>query len=74
MAASTVVSLPSALLFVLFQRYLVSGFLSGAVRGGAVGSTPVSTDRGLATSSRSISASPKPLRRSRGTNESMTCA
>jgi multiple sugar transport system permease protein len=33
MAASTLVSLPSALLFVVFQRYLVSGFLSGAVRG-----------------------------------------
>jgi multiple sugar transport system permease protein len=33
MAASTLVSLPSAILFGVFQRYLVSGFLSGAVRG-----------------------------------------
>jgi ABC-type glycerol-3-phosphate transport system permease component len=33
MAASTLVSLPSAILFVVFQRYLVSGFLSGSVRG-----------------------------------------
>lgn len=33
MAASTLVSLPSVLLFAVFQRYLVSGFLSGAVRG-----------------------------------------
>ena len=33
MAASTLVSLPSAILFAVFQRYLVSGFLSGAVRG-----------------------------------------
>jgi ABC-type glycerol-3-phosphate transport system permease component len=33
MAASTLVSLPSALLFAVFQRYLVSGFLSGSVRG-----------------------------------------
>jgi ABC-type glycerol-3-phosphate transport system permease component len=33
MAASTLVSLPSVVLFAIFQRYLVSGFLSGAVRG-----------------------------------------
>lgn len=33
MAASTLVSLPSAILFIVFQRYLVSGFLSGSVRG-----------------------------------------
>jgi ABC-type glycerol-3-phosphate transport system permease component len=33
MAASTLVSLPSAILFMVFQRYLVSGFLSGSVRG-----------------------------------------
>ena len=33
MAASTLVSLPSAILFGIFQRYLVSGFLSGAVKG-----------------------------------------
>jgi N,N'-diacetylchitobiose transport system permease protein len=33
MAASTLVSLPSAILFGIFQRYLVSGFLSGSVRG-----------------------------------------
>lgn len=33
MAASTIVSLPSVALFAIFQRYLVSGFLSGAVRG-----------------------------------------
>ena len=33
MAASTIVSLPSVVLFAIFQRYLVSGFLSGAVRG-----------------------------------------
>jgi ABC-type glycerol-3-phosphate transport system permease component len=33
MAASTLVSLPSAILFGVFQRYLVSGFLTGAVRG-----------------------------------------
>jgi multiple sugar transport system permease protein len=33
MAASTLVSLPSVILFALFQRYLVSGFLSGSVRG-----------------------------------------
>ncbi len=33
MAASTLVSMPSVLLFAVFQRYLVSGFLSGAVRG-----------------------------------------
>ena len=33
MAASTLVSLPSAVLFMIFQRYLVAGFLSGAVRG-----------------------------------------
>jgi N,N'-diacetylchitobiose transport system permease protein len=33
MAASTLVSLPSAILFGVFQRYLVSGFLSGSVRG-----------------------------------------
>ena len=33
MAASTIVSLPSVILFAVFQRYLVSGFLSGSVRG-----------------------------------------
>lgn len=33
MAASTLVSLPSAALFALFQRHLVAGFLSGSVRG-----------------------------------------
>lgn len=33
MAASAIVSLPSVVLFAIFQRYLVSGFLSGAVRG-----------------------------------------
>ena len=33
MAASTVISLPTAILFGFFQRYLVSGFLSGAVKG-----------------------------------------
>lgn len=33
MAASTLVSLPSAALFALFQRHLVGSFLSGSVRG-----------------------------------------
>jgi ABC-type glycerol-3-phosphate transport system permease component len=33
MAASTLVSLPSAILFALFQRHLVGSFLSGSVRG-----------------------------------------
>jgi len=33
MAAASLVSLPSAILFGFFQRYLVSGFLSGAVKG-----------------------------------------
>ncbi len=33
MAASTMVSLPSVILFGIFQRYLASGFLSGAVKG-----------------------------------------
>jgi multiple sugar transport system permease protein len=33
MAASALVCLPSAILFGFFQRYLVSGFLSGAVKG-----------------------------------------
>jgi multiple sugar transport system permease protein len=33
MAASSLVSLPSAILFGFFQRYLVSGFLSGASKG-----------------------------------------
>jgi multiple sugar transport system permease protein len=33
MAASTIVSLPSVILFAVFQRYLVSGLLSGSVRG-----------------------------------------
>lgn len=33
MAASTLVSLPSAILFALFQRHLVRSFLSGSVRG-----------------------------------------
>ena len=33
MAASTLVSLPSVILFAIFQRYLVSGMLSGSVRG-----------------------------------------
>lgn len=33
MAAASMVSLPSAVLFGFFQRYLVSGFLSGAVKG-----------------------------------------
>lgn len=33
MAASTIVSLPSVILFGIFQRYLASGFLSGAIKG-----------------------------------------
>jgi multiple sugar transport system permease protein len=33
MAASVVVSLPSVVIFAYFQRYLVSGFLTGAVKG-----------------------------------------
>jgi multiple sugar transport system permease protein len=33
MAASVMVSLPSVALFAFFQRYLVSGFLKGAVKG-----------------------------------------
>jgi multiple sugar transport system permease protein len=33
MAASTLVTLPSVILFGFFQRYMVSGFLSGAVKG-----------------------------------------
>ena len=33
MAASVVVSLPSVVIFAYFQRYLVSGFLKGAVKG-----------------------------------------
>ena len=33
MAASVVVSLPSVVIFAWFQRYLVSGFLKGAVKG-----------------------------------------
>jgi ABC-type glycerol-3-phosphate transport system permease component len=33
MAASVVVSLPSVVIFGYFQRYLVSGFLTGAVKG-----------------------------------------
>jgi ABC-type glycerol-3-phosphate transport system permease component len=33
MAASTLVSLPSAILFAVFQRHLVGSFLSGSVRG-----------------------------------------
>lgn len=33
MAASVLVSLPSVVLFGIFQRYLVSGFLGGAVKG-----------------------------------------
>jgi ABC-type glycerol-3-phosphate transport system permease component len=33
MAASTLVTLPSVLLFGFFQRYMVSGFLAGAVKG-----------------------------------------
>ncbi len=33
MAASSLTCLPSAILFGIFQRYLVSGFLSGAVKG-----------------------------------------
>lgn len=33
MAASVIVSLPSVLLFAYFQRYLIAGFLKGAVKG-----------------------------------------
>ncbi|MFN8457756.1 MAG: carbohydrate ABC transporter permease [Anaerolineae bacterium] len=33
MAASVLVSLPSVLLFAFFQRYLIAGFLKGAVKG-----------------------------------------
>jgi multiple sugar transport system permease protein len=33
MAASTLVTLPSVILFGFFQRYMVSGFLAGAVKG-----------------------------------------
>lgn len=33
MAASVFVSLPSVILFAFFQRYLISGFLKGAVKG-----------------------------------------
>ena len=33
MAASVVVSIPSVVIFAYFQRYLVSGFLKGAVKG-----------------------------------------
>jgi len=33
MAATTIVSLPSVILFGFFQRFLMSGFLSGAVKG-----------------------------------------
>lgn len=33
MAAATLVSLPSVVIFMIFQRYLISGFLRGAVKG-----------------------------------------